>query len=95
MYCTARIDTASNPSGHADQDVYLKALLAAGSVGHVEYGTYVARVKTAPLAVKDADDRPRLVGPDWPLMIQDGHGARSPARCSWCRTPAGRRRAPT
>jgi hypothetical protein len=41
VYCTARIDGASNPSGQADQDVYLKALLAAGSVDHIEYGTYV------------------------------------------------------
>ncbi len=74
MYCTARIDGASNPSGQADQDVYLKALVAAGSVDHIEYGTYVARVKTAPLAVKDSQGRPKLVGPAWPVMIQDGHG---------------------
>jgi hypothetical protein len=74
VYCTARIDGASNPSGQADQDVYLKALLAAGSADHIEYGTYVARVKTAPLAVKDPQGRPRLVGPDWPVMIQDGSG---------------------
>lgn len=32
VYCTARIDAVSNPSGQADQDVYLKALVAAGSV---------------------------------------------------------------
>lgn len=74
VYCTARIDGAGNPSGHADQDVYLKALVAAGSVDHIEYGTYVARVKTAPLAVKDPRGRPRLVGPAWPVMIQDGQG---------------------
>jgi hypothetical protein len=74
VYCTARIDGAGNPSGHADQDVYLKALVAAGSVDHIEYGTYVARVKTAPLAVKDPHGRPRLVGPAWPVMIQDGQG---------------------
>jgi hypothetical protein len=73
-YCTARIDSVTNPSGHADQDVYLKALLAAGSVDLIEYGTYVARVKTAPLAVKDPQGRPRLVGPVWPVMVQDGHG---------------------
>ncbi len=75
VYCTARIDGATNPSGHRDQDVYLKALLRSGSVDHVEYGTYVARVKTAPLAVKDQQGRPRLVGPSWPVMIQDGSGA--------------------
>lgn len=74
VYCTARIDGAANPSGYADQDVYLKALLAAGSVDHIEYGTYVARVKTAPLAVKDARGRPQLVGPSWPVMVQDGRG---------------------
>ena len=32
VYCTARIDGVSNPSGQLDQDVYLKALVAAGSV---------------------------------------------------------------
>jgi len=74
VYCTARIDGADNPSGHADQDVYLKALLAAGSVDHIEYGTYVARVKTAPLAIKDPQGRPQLASPTWPVMIQDGHG---------------------
>jgi hypothetical protein len=78
VYCTARIDGASNPSGQADQDVYLKALLAAGSADHIEYGTYVARVKTAPLAVKDPQGRPRLVGPSWPVMIQDGSGGQVP-----------------
>jgi len=50
LYCTARIDGAADPSGHADQDVYLKTLLASGSADHIEYGTYVSRVKTAPLA---------------------------------------------
>ncbi|MEU8174969.1 hypothetical protein AB0C14_18990 [Microbispora hainanensis] len=38
----------------------------------IEYGYYVARVKTAPLATKDARGRPQLVTPQWPLMIQDG-----------------------
>ena len=74
VYCTARIDGAANPSGHADQDIYLKALLASGSADHIEYGTYVSRVKTAPLAVKDPHGRPSLVGPAWPVMIQDGAG---------------------
>ena len=60
VYCTARIDAVSNPSGQADQDVYLKALVAAGSVDHIEYGTYVSRVKTAPLAVRGPRDRPQL-----------------------------------
>jgi uncharacterized LabA/DUF88 family protein len=74
VYCTARIDGPSNPSGQADQDVYLKALRAVNSVDHIEYGSYVARVKTAPLAVKDRNGRPQLVVPSWPVMIQDGLG---------------------
>lgn len=74
VYCTARIDGPSNPSGQADQDVYLKALRAVSSVDHIEYGSYVARVKTAPLAVKDREGRPQLVVPSWPVMIQDGQG---------------------
>ena len=74
VYCTARIDGLSNPSGQADQDVYLKALTAVRSVDHIEYGSYVARVKTAPLAVKDKTGRPELVAPAWPVMIQDGQG---------------------
>ncbi len=65
----------SDPSGQADKDVYLKALMAAGSVDHIEYGTYVARVKMAPLATKDPHGRPQLVSPAWPVMIQDGGGA--------------------
>lgn len=45
------------------------------SVDHIEYGTYVARVKMAPLATKDPRGRPQLVSPAWPVMIQDGGGA--------------------
>jgi hypothetical protein len=75
VYCTARVDAIESPSSYADQDVYLKALLAAGSVDHIEFGQYVARVKSAPLAVKAPNGRPRLVRPQWPVMIQDGTGA--------------------
>jgi len=38
---------------------------------HIEYGHYVARVKYAPLAVKDSKGRPVLVNPAWPVMVQD------------------------
>lgn len=76
VYCTAVIDAASNPSGYAEQDIYLKALTAAHSVDHIAFGSYVARVKYAPLAVK-ADSRsrnPEIVHPQWPIMVQDAHG---------------------
>ncbi|MFB7944872.1 NYN domain-containing protein [Kitasatospora phosalacinea] len=72
VYCTARIDAATNASGHQDQDIYLKALAASGSVDHIEYGKYAYRVKNAPLAIKDANGRPQIASPQWPIMIQDG-----------------------
>jgi hypothetical protein len=75
-YCTAVIDAATNASGYHDQDVYLRALTAAHSVDHIEYGTYVARVKQAPLAVRASppNGRPEVVHPQWPIVVQDAHG---------------------
>ena len=70
VYCTARISAKENPGGFADQDVYLKALLTAGSVDVIEYGEYVSRVKAAPLARRDSKGRPQLVTPAWPIMVQ-------------------------
>jgi hypothetical protein len=72
VYCTARTDSVTNPSGHADQDVYLKALKATRSVDHIEYGNYVARVKHALLATPDpATGRPVLATSQWPVMVKD------------------------
>lgn len=69
VYCTAQIDAANNPSGHADQDVYLKALLASGSVDHIELGYYVARVKRGPLALADGKGRPRVARAGWTGLV--------------------------
>jgi uncharacterized LabA/DUF88 family protein len=74
VYCTARIDAATNSMGHGEQDVYLKALRAGGAVDWIEYGHYVARVKTAPLATSDTKGRPVLTKPQWPLKIQNASG---------------------
>lgn len=74
VYCTALIDGASNPDGRRDQDLYLRAIQAAGTVDHVELGHYVARVKTAPLATKDARGRPVITRSAWPVMVQDRVG---------------------
>ena len=41
VYCTARIDAGFNPAGHAEQDIYLKALHASQSVDHIEFGKYI------------------------------------------------------
>ena len=76
VYCTAVIDAASNPSGYNEQEVYLNALTTANSVDYIAYGSYVARVKYAPLAVKAASRsrNPEIVHPQWPIMVQDSHG---------------------
>ena len=65
VYCTAVIDAATNASGFHDQDLYLRALQAGGRVYHIEYGTYVARVKQSPLAVRESptNARPEVVHP--------------------------------
>ena len=78
VYCTAVIDAATDPSGYNDQDIYLRALPTASDVDHVAYGSYVARVKYAPLAVKAArrSGGPQLVHPQWPV---------------WCRMPTATR----
>jgi hypothetical protein len=70
VYCTARISSAHNASGSQDQDVYLKALLAAGSVDHIEYGNYISKVVKRPLATEGNRGRPVLVHPDWPIKVQ-------------------------
>jgi uncharacterized LabA/DUF88 family protein len=79
VYCTARIDWPSNPSGHDDQQTYLKAVEASGSVDHIAYGTYVARVKSAPLATRGPKGKPVLTRPAWPVMVQGGAGLRPSA----------------
>jgi hypothetical protein len=73
-YCTALIDGASNPDGRRDQDVYLRAIQGARTVDRVELGHYVARVKTAPLATKDARGRPVITRSAWPVMVHDKTG---------------------
>ncbi len=78
-YCTARVDAVTNPSAHADQDVYLKALLATGSADWIEYGTYVARTKTGLLAMDDPKTRrPVVQRSGWPLMVRDARGTDVP-----------------
>ncbi len=61
-----------------DQDTYLRALVAAGSVDHVEYGTYVQRVARSPLAVEGKKGQPVLARPDWPVVVQGEDGTALP-----------------
>ncbi|RIQ36983.1 PIN domain-containing protein [Jiangella rhizosphaerae] len=80
IYCTARIDQGLNPQGHIEQDAYLKALLATGSVDHIEYGKYVKGLRNRPLAVKGPPPRRdlTLVKADWPIKVQSPLGTPVP-----------------
>jgi uncharacterized LabA/DUF88 family protein len=74
VYCTARIKgggATAHQQQQRDQDTYLRALVAANAVDHIEYGHYVSRVATAPLATRDAHHRPVLVEAAWPVMVHD------------------------
>jgi hypothetical protein len=71
VYCTARIDPKFNPSGAADQALYLRALKMSGSVDHIEYGNFIYGIRHAPLAVLGANRRPAVVTPNWPICVED------------------------
>ena len=74
VFCTARIKGADNLAGQRDQDIYLRALVKGGGCDHIEYGTYVTRCATAPLAVPGKGGRPIISTSAWPLMIKDSSG---------------------
>jgi hypothetical protein len=74
VYCTARVSGIDDPSTPRDQNVYLRALRASGSVDHVEFGNFVRRVKTTPLATWTAKGKPEVVRSRWPVMVQDDTG---------------------
>jgi uncharacterized LabA/DUF88 family protein len=74
VYCTARVSGIDDPSTPRDQNVYLRALRASGSVNHVEFGNFVRRVKATPLATWTAKGKPEVVRSRWPVMVQDDAG---------------------
>jgi len=78
VYCTARINGASNPSGQRDQDVYLRALTLSGTVDVLAMGNYVSRTSTGPLATANKKGKPILAKPSWPVMVQNAKGIPQP-----------------
>lgn len=78
IYCTARVSGASNPVDPSEQDVYLRALERSGSVTQINYGNYVARVATAPLATAGRNGKPVISHPQSPLLVQGRSGTRRP-----------------
>ena len=73
VYCTARVSGIDDPSTPLDQDRYLRALDLSGSVDDIEYGNFVARVRTSPLATEGRRRRPTIVSSTWPVMVKDEH----------------------
>lgn len=70
IYCTARIKGPDNVKGQHDQDAYLRALTSARSADVIEYGTYVTRCASAPLATAGRRGRPVLTTSAWPVMVK-------------------------
>ena len=90
------ISGADNPSGAEDQDIYIKALVAAQAIDLIEYGSYVSRVKQAPLATPDKKGRPVLTRSAPPLRSsRTPPTSRSETPSSWFPTLDARRRART
>jgi uncharacterized LabA/DUF88 family protein len=74
VYCTARVSGGEDRTSPADQDVYLRALRAPGSVDHIAFGTFVTRAKVAPLAERDDRGRPQLARARWPVQVRSAGG---------------------
>jgi len=82
VYCTAA------PPGEADQETYRKALLATGSVDHIEYGHRGPGGRRVPLAAHMlADVRAGTVGAV--VVIANDGGLRSTLREARLRVPVG------
>jgi uncharacterized LabA/DUF88 family protein len=78
VYCTASIKGAQNIQSQHDQDTYLRALTAASSVDVIEFGTYVTRTATAPLATAGPRGKPQITTSNWPLMVKNAAGTAVP-----------------
>jgi hypothetical protein len=74
VYCTARVLGRVSPDGHKRQDDYLRALSKSGSIDHVEYGSFLEKVKVRPIAKLDKKRRPVLVTARHPVFVQDATG---------------------
>lgn len=71
VYCTSRILGRVSVSAHKRQDDYLRALRKAGAVDHVEFGNFLEKTKTRPLATADRKNRPVVWPAAYPIMIKD------------------------
>ena len=80
VYCTARVSGVDNSSAPMDQDRYLRALELHNSVDLIEYGNFVVRIRTSPLAVwRSKNRRAEVVRSSWPVMVKDANRADVPS----------------
>jgi len=78
VYCTSRVLGRVSPEGHKRQDDYLRALRKSDSIDAVEYGKFMEKVKTRPIARLDDKNRPVLITARHPVFVQDATGGRVP-----------------
>ena len=72
VYCTAPIK--GSPLARKDQATYVHALESSDSVDIVEYGNFVERVSSGPLAIKGLREQPQLVHPSQLQLFGDTPG---------------------
>lgn len=66
VYCTARIGGSSNPGSIRDQNAYIEALAAHGSIDVLEEGFFREKTVRGPHATRGTNGKPQLVSP--PVM---------------------------
>jgi hypothetical protein len=71
VYCTSRILGRVSPVGQKRQDDYLRALHKASAVDHIEYGNFLEKTKTRPVATADRKNRPVVWPLRYPLFVKD------------------------
>jgi hypothetical protein len=77
VYCATLVKpTPGNPDAPLRQETFINALRASASVDWVEYGLFVEKVKTRPLATPNRKGRPILVHPHRPVLIKTSADAK-------------------
>lgn len=79
VYCTAKVSGATNPSGAADQTVYLRALRhMLQPADTIDLGKFYEKTKTRPLATAGPQGRPVVVTAAAPVRVKDRNGGDVP-----------------
>lgn len=71
VYCTSRILGRVNAAAQKRQDDYLRALNKAKAVDLVEFGNFLEKTKTRPIATADRKGRPVVWPAAYPVVIKD------------------------